>query len=240
MSYFYRQAVAQRLRNPFQPPRRVVRARGYSGVGRRARITAARRAQLPRAVQELKFHDLDLDDQVVAMGSQVEVTSLNVIAQGTTESQRIGRRVVIKQIHYRYNISLPATATAADTSDVIRIMIVIDKQCNGAAADDLDILESADYQSFNNLSNKKRFTVLFDRTYAVKCHAGAGNGTNDGFVNDMQAYEWHKDCNIVIEYDNSATTGVITSQRSNNLLWLTASRVGKGGTNGKVRLRFHD
>ncbi len=235
-------ALRQRLANPFQNPRRIVRARGgYRRRGQRQNdmIRAQLRA-IPR--QELKFHDVDTDDAVIAAGSQVTVTTLNAIAQGTTESTRIGRRVVIKKISFRYDVSLPATASAAETFDVIRLMIVHDKQCNGMAADDLDILENADHQSFNNLANKKRFVVLMDRTHDVQVMAGSGRGSTDtlSYGAAVKSYSFYKNVNITIEYDDSVSTGSITSQTSSNLLFLTSGRAGFAGVIGHMRLRFHD
>ncbi len=236
-----RAAAQQRLMNPFQPPRRISGGRG--GGGRRGNrfLTAKRRSITPLPI-ELKFHDVDCDDNVIAAGAQVVVASLNIIAQGTTESERIGRRVVIKKIGFRYDISLPNTASASQTFDTVRIMVVHDKQCNGATADDLDVLEDADFQSFNNLSNKKRFTVLMDRTHSVQSVAGSGRGSTDtlSYAAGVDSYTWYKDVNITIEYDNSVTTGAIESQRSSNLLFMTAGRAGFAGIIGNMRLRFHD
>ncbi len=191
---------------------------------------------------ELKFHDVDVDDAVIATGAQVVVASLNIIAQGTTEVQRVGRRVVIKKIGLRYDVSIPSTSTQTSTFDVLRLMLVHDKQCNGVAADDLDILEDADHQSFNNLSNRKRFTVLMDRTHAMSIPAGSGRGTTDtlSYGAVVESYTFFKDVDITIEFDDTFTDGRISTQKSSNLLWLTAGRSGVGGVVGTMRLRFHD
>ena len=42
-----------------------------------------------------------------------------------------------------------------------------------------DILESDDYQSFNNLANKGRFVTLMDRTYELNSNGAAGDGTSN-------------------------------------------------------------
>ena len=59
----------------------------------------------------------------------------------------------------------------------MRVMLYHDKQANGATAAVLDILESADYQSFNNLVNSGRFRILMDRTYAMNYLTLASGGT---------------------------------------------------------------
>ncbi len=189
---------------------------------------------------ELKFHDVDADDAIVANGGAV--TTLLQIAQGTTESERLGRKITLRSINCRFEITLPSTTVVASTSDVIRVLIVQDKQCNGAIPPWATILESNDYQSFNQLANKSRFRTLMDRTYAIQATAGSGQGT----TNTKEYAEAHisdtffKKCNIPIEYDNSGTTGAITEIRSNNILLLLISRDNVAGFFSKFRFRYSD
>ncbi len=190
---------------------------------------------------ELKFHDIDVDDATIsATGEILNSGTVNIIAQGTTESQRIGRKCTIKSINWRFDIVRNENAGNWD-SDVVRVLMYLDKQCNGATATVAGILESTDYQSFNNLSNKGRFRTLMDRKYVFIPTAAAGDGTTDLF-NDFLIYdEFFKQVNITLEYDNSATTGVLTSIRSNNIGVLVISKQGTATTfNSKLRLRFAD
>lgn len=187
---------------------------------------------------ELKFHDLDIDDPVVAANDTIVAPSCNLIAQGVTESQRIGRKCVLRKIAWRYNITIPATAVAADASDVVRIILYLDSQCNGAAATTAGILESDEYLSFNNLANKGRFRTLMDRYVPMSCQAGSGRGSTDtlSYGEDTFQDAFYKDVNIPIEYDS--TTGAITEIRSNNLGVLLLGKSGKLVFASKMRLRF--
>jgi hypothetical protein len=126
---------------------------------------------------ELKFHDLDIDDAVVAANGTIAQVSCNLIAQGVTESQRIGRKCTIRNINWRYQIQLPNAQNMTSVLDTVRVILYQDKQANGATATVTGILESDDFQSFNNLANKGRFTILMDRTHAINATAGSGNGT---------------------------------------------------------------
>ncbi len=187
---------------------------------------------------ELKFHDLAIDDAVIATGGTIVEDSCNGIAQGVTESQRIGRKCVIKAIHWKMNIALPNTSVPNETSDTARIILYLDKQCNGATATVAGILEDADYQSFKNLANKGRFRTLMDRTYDLNSQSGAYDGTNDQFGEHTVTDEFHKQCNIPIEFDS--TTGAITEVRSNNIGVLSISGTGKASIFSQMRLRFAD
>ena len=186
---------------------------------------------------ELKFHDVDLNDAVVAAAGGI-TNSVNLIAQGTTESTRIGRKATIRSINWRFNMILPISTAAADTADTLRVIMYLDKQCNGATAAITDILESADFQSFNNLANKSRFRTLMDRTYDFVAEAGGGDGTTEDYGQDLQNDSFFKKVNIPIEYDSTA--GAITEIRSNNIGVLLITQAGNIAFGSKIRLRFSD
>ncbi len=190
---------------------------------------------------EMKFHDVTVDDGVVAASMNVQ-TALLVIPEGNGESDRVGRKITIKKIGWRYEVLLPTTATAADTSDVVRVMMILDKQANGALGTNTSVLEDDDYQSFNNLANSKRYRILMDKSYSITSQSGSGRGTTDtlSYGDAVITAQWHKPCSIPIEYDNSATTGVITSIRSNNLFVIVGSKSGVAGFRSKVRIRYTD
>ncbi len=206
---------------------------------RQASFQAARPSQAPTAVLgELKFHDLDIDDAVVAVNGTIAQASCNIIAGGTTESTRIGRKSVIRKINWRYEIVLPNAQNMTSVLDTVRVILYLDKQANGAAATALNILETDDFQSFNNLSNKNRFVTLMDRTHELNAQAAGGNGTANDVAGIQMNYSFFKDVNILIEYDS--TTGALTEQRSNNIGVLLLGKQGFLGFFSKMRLRFTD
>jgi len=193
---------------------------------------------------ELKFFDQDIDDAVIAINGTIflngsaEATLLR-IAQGTGESQRIGRKVTIRSINWRFNITLIGTTALASTSDSVRIILYLDKQTNGAAAAITDILESDNFQSFNNLANKARFRTLMDRTYDMTTQSGGGTiTTTDGYgevsINDTL----FKKVNLPIEFNSTA--GAIAELRSNNINVLLLSSSGRCIFDSKMRLRYSD
>ncbi len=191
---------------------------------------------------EMKFHDVDLDDAVVASGGTITDT-VNIIAQGSTESQRIGRKCAIKSINWRYTITLPEADAVADpiSSDTVRVIMYIDKQANGAAAAVTDILESADYQSFNNLANTGRFRTICDNLHTINYLTLASDGAGVVSSSGVQRnYSMYKKCNLPLEFDNSFTDGRLTTIRSNNIGVLIISVNGIAGFFSKIRLRFSD
>ncbi len=189
---------------------------------------------------EFKFHDVDVDDADIASTGTIQ-TALLTIPEGNGEEQRVGRRITIRSINWRYTVEKLAATASSATGTVVRIILVLDKQANGAAPGVTDILESADFQSFNQLANKSRFRTLMDRTVDVNALSGGGNGTAEDYGIARYSDTFFKQCNIPIEYDNSATTGVVTTIRSNNLVALLITEASNiAGFESKMRIRYSD
>ncbi len=228
-------------RRAFAPQRAAARRRRAASISRAQRgivRTAGFYGRYGRG-GELKFHDVDLDDAIIATGGTITDT-INIIPQGVTEKTRVGRRCTIKKIQWRYDVTLPQTSVPTETADTVRVIMYLDKQCNGAAATALMILETDDFQSFNNLANTSRFTILMDRVHNMNSPSGAWDGAADNFGKDKQSYTFFKTCNIKLEYDDTAATGVLTTIRSNNLGVLILGGSGYAGISSKIRLRFSD
>ncbi len=209
-------------------------------------VLAAGRAQIRRAVVrevakrntlELKFHDVDLDDALVASAGTI-VPTINIIPQGITEITRIGRKCTIRSIGWRFQLILPTQTAGNSTSDQVRVIMYLDKQANKATAAVLDILESADYQSFNNLNNKGRFRTIMDRVYSMNAQAGSGQNAADEYGEYTVEDVLFKQVNIPIEF--TADTGAITEITSNNIGVLLISQSGLVAFESKIRLRFSD
>lgn len=187
---------------------------------------------------ELKFHDVDSDNAAIGTAGDIEAT-INIIPQGITEIERIGRKCTLKAINWRYTLYLADQDAAAvvKESDTARLILYLDTQTNGATAAVLDILETANFQSFNNLVNKGRFQILMDRTEDLNVLAMASDGT--GLMSNganRVSRSFYKKCNIPLEF--SADTGALTEMRSNNIGLLAISRRGTVTLDSKFRLRF--
>ena len=236
-----------------RPKRRSLKAFTRPGAGFVTRTKFMQRRRRPLVVRgytrtagffgrfttgvELKFHDINLDLPPAAAGTITD--SVNKIAQGTTESTRIGRKANIRQINWRFEITLTAATAKAATSELVRVILYLDKQCNGATAGVTDILESADYQSFNNLGNKNRFRTLMDREYSLTAQSGGGDGTTEDYGEDIASDTFYKKVNLPIEFDSTA--GAITEIRSNNIgVLIIAKTGGISNFSSKMRLRFSD
>ncbi len=192
---------------------------------------------------ELKFHDVDVDDATVAIGGTIQNTgSINLIPQGITEKTRVGRKCNIRSIGWRYQLELTEQIDGATPPqcDVVRVILYLDKQANGATATVSGILESDDYQSFNNLANSQRFRILLDKTHSLSRRTLSATQNADTFDSAQVFfnYQYFKKCNIPLEFDSTA--GAITEIRSNNLGVLLVGLNGVAAFVSKFRLRFSD
>lgn len=144
------------------PPTQAYKRPKYAVVnyaGRRGRYRTLKREVYDR--KEIK----NLDDSRTASNAisanTAEVNLLNGIAQGDAENQRDGR--VIKPLaciaRFQYE---PATGTAAN---LIRILLVHDKQPDGSTISYADVLNSATGYSLSNADLHYRFTVLHDSVW---------------------------------------------------------------------------
>ncbi len=235
-------AVYRPYKSPYKKPRITV-VPGYTRkVGFYGRYAGAGR--MPRSgAGELKFFDRTLDDAVVAVAGTV-VDSINLIAQGVTENTRIGRKCTIKSINWRYQVKLPAVDAQAlpGKPDTIRIIMYLDKQCNGvtaAATGDSGILAAASWQSFNDLANTGRFNILHDKMITLNPSAGLSDGAGLASTAEViREGSYYKKCNIPLEF--SDTAGAIGELRSNNIGVLLLSSAGLCGFLSRVRVRFSD
>lgn len=188
---------------------------------------------------EKKFLDTAISDATAA--ATMTMYNICIVPQGDTESQRVGRKITVKAIQLRGSLSLLGATDVTNTSCQVRMRIVCDTQTNGAAFTATDLLETDAINSFSNLANRSRFVVLKDRTFALKAGGACATGAAYAFSEDIVVIDTYKGCNIPIEYDNSATTGAITTVRSNSL-WITfqCSTAEIVAVSGTARIRYVD
>jgi hypothetical protein len=118
--------------------------------------------------------------------SGVRSGPLNGIAQGDTEQERIGRVTYLKSIHIKGIIQFAATVATAVSpiSHKVRLILVIDKQANGATISAASVLEDRtgtlqDTNAHYNLENTSRFIILRDFTMDEGVNPGVGDGSGN-------------------------------------------------------------
>jgi len=198
---------------------------------------------------ERKFLDVTIADNSISAGGDIQNSgTLVVIPQGAGESERVGRKVIIRKMMFRGDITLNeyAGTVEADASAAnrVRVIFYLDKQCNGAAAVTADILAVATPVSngFNNLTNRDRFVILKDKFIDLNPMALAKATTNFVRPRVNKSMFFAKSCDIPVEY--SGTAGTIGEIRSNNIGCLLLADSAAAGfpctVTGTVRFRYTD
>lgn len=90
------------------------------------------------------------------------------ISQGTGPNDRTGRKVMLRSYQHRASLSFPAGATAG------RLVVVYDKQPNGAQALASEVFQTTTIESPLNLANSDRFVVLCDQMLIGDSTIGSG------------------------------------------------------------------
>ncbi len=227
--YFIMAVKRARSRLVVMAPAKRVRRRRTVGRGRYAAMGG-----------ELKFFDTTFGPTAVSTGGTITNSSLALIAQGTGENERVGRKCTVKRIDIQGTWIMSSTATTASGQQKVRVIIYMDKQTNGLTAGVTDLLETATINSFYNLANSGRFRILSDKFQSLNATAASGDGTTDATFETSKPYKFGKNCNIPLEF--SGILGLLTELRSNNIGVLAlVEQVSPGTTfNYVCRLRMSD
>lgn len=204
------------------------------------RITGLGRRAGPCS-KELKFLDNTLPTVDPIPDTGIVFNSLNLIQEGITESNRVGRSAIIKSIGWRYILTLPefGDTNQPKQGDIVRVILFLDKQCNGATASVTKILETATVLSFNNLANKDRFLILYDKIHDLKYQTMASETSGKVSYGTMQEHTClYKTMDTTIEF--SGASGDITTIQSNNFGVLLISLDASASIESQIRIRFTD
>ncbi len=188
--------------------------------------------------RELKFHDEDNELQLVGTAGLIVNASFINIAQGTKQSERIGRIMTMKSLHIRYHVLMDTQTSVIVNHDHIVLYVYLDRQCNGAAATPAQILDIVGKaQSFRNLENIQRFKILARREHTLHVTGASGDGTTqDLFFNEKFG---KIDINLgALKVYFSGTTGALSEIKSNNIGFLCISEHGRLDFSYHARVRF--
>lgn len=148
-----------------------------------------------------------LDTQInnVAFTAVPIITQLTNVAQGNSDSTRIGSKITIVGIEMRYLAN-------SDITGNVRVLLVQNRQANGATITAAELFQDATaidaVVSVFHKDFRRKFRILYD-----KVHNFSNNSTNS-----ISVHKYLK-CNIPIRYD--ANVGDITDLQSNSLSYVT-------------------
>lgn len=122
------------------------------------------------------------------------------------------------------------------TANLNRVLLVLDRQANGAAPIYGDIITGGEIDDFTNLNNRRRFRILWDKVFS----SPKALADEDGYY--LQRYiRFPRGINV--QY-NTGVTGTVADVMT-NALWLMVICDGSGSNyvdllDLNVRIRYTD
>lgn len=166
-------------------------------------------------------------------------------SQGTGDSERIGRCHTMRRISGRIVVSNENRTQSAGSNvsaNEVRIVVVIDTQCNGTSPTDaiaLEVLNGYDVKAFRNLDNVYRFKVLWDKTFTLSNTGGGYDGTNAVSYGRNQFAKFSIPLNVKVHSSGSGNT--TSNIADNNLIMFAVTNTADEATvKWSARLRFSD
>lgn len=220
----------QRQRRYSYAPGGLTRTGGFYGrFGRSAAVQGI--------IPEKKFYDTATQFLIDATGEVPVTGQLVAIGEGNGPNQRDGRRATLVSWHWKATLTLLPGANALPGGTTY-IYLVLDKQCNGAAAAITDVfLTNSLTTSPLNLENSMRFVILKKWVHDWSVIGGV----SAAYAPVTKHIDKFKTCNILMDWNS--TTGALIEIKSNNVFLCAGA--GGGATiddlvsvDGIFRFRF--
>lgn len=194
----------------------------------------------------------DIDTTVINVSTTGSITLLNGMARGTdAASERVGRKIVITSVFVRGYASTEISQVGTpggplySVAQMVRCLIVYDKQPNGATPTLVTILKEARPESQLNINERDRFAVLADWDYAFG-PAATNNTSPTGFADrQAKAFKLYRGGLRMPVIFNSNNNGDITDINTGALFMVWVGNVAAGtstDSNARVsaRVRYLD
>lgn len=164
-------------------------------------------------------------------GGTDQILSFCRVPQGTGPSFRIGRKITIKKIFVRGNVTYRFGGLAASTENpcgAVRVILYVDKQTNGAAPnlDDLltapvesakspfDVVQNVYGLAYLNLSEGGRFRILKDKKFVFNSQLL----DTDEIYTMVRQFKWSfANVDIPISYSDESPDGALNTIKVNNI-----------------------
>lgn len=146
-----------------------------------------------RAITETKYFDSEKASTAVPVSTttwastEMDPTTANALftpSAGNAYDQREGRKVYVKAMKIRgiLNVAAQADQSTVEGAAIVRVVLFIDKQTNGAQANGEDVIGSGTnilpVQMWQNPASFGRFRVLKDKTWIMQNPNVTYDGTN--------------------------------------------------------------
>lgn len=199
---------------------------------------ALKKAILRTKTDELKNLDVVTNTTITFGQATANLALLNGCDDGATSTTRVGRKIIITSLAWRWQGSVAPTTTGASG---LRLLIVRDSQANGAAPVATDVLQVDTIYSMMNLDNSKRFKVLVDHLVPCVGTSGPQSWNEKGFLQFEKPSKNKPGLEVVFNNNSTATITSIQTGSIYALFYQNGSLlVASPASNLYTRFRFID
>lgn len=173
---------------------------------------------------EMKWFDRQIQYSADSYVYGNVVNTFVTVSQGTGANEMLGNKIVIRKINVNMIVTkLQDSATlfnGLQNTLPFRIVVILDKQCNGTTCNWTDVFQSSNVYSQIKMENSKRFIILKDWRFTLTNEVFYDSTTLPYGCGAKTKYlNWTKKCFIPIEYAAQVgTSRNINELRSNNIL----------------------
>lgn len=198
----------------------------------------------------------------LALNATGSILAINEVATGSSFFNRIGRKISMKSLRLQAIIK-PMNVTRAALNDWARLLVVYDRQTNGALPSISDVIQDTEQNGTNttnvesgiNLNNRDRFMVIIDKKVMIPAATDTASVLTNTWPNSHGAAtvdakglaidEYRKLPNLVTQYKADSNPAVIGDISTGSLLLITLADTVAGAEIFQVagwntRLRFED
>lgn len=195
----------------YSTPNRKRKSSSYSPPGAPKRARSAPNPRIGRSLaakvnkiisqQEKKY--FDSNSTITTVAATASVVALGNVTQGDDATSRDGRKIAMVSSAIRGHI----TASGGSPNSPFRVIIFIDKQCNGTLATAGDILQTPTLPtSFLTMETKERFRVIYDNYCSLdKGDYGLLFNTSSPTIVPIRSFVKIPDDLAQVEYGAAAT-----------------------------------
>lgn len=207
-----------------------------------------------RATAEVKLVDNVQAEAGISLSlnSTANIQCINLIQSGSGFYNRVGRRIEMQSIQVTGEVN--QTTTATTYNDYARILVIYDRQTNGALPSYATIMASYDqsgtastnYLSGVNPDERERFVVLMDQRLVLPaCPGGTGvTGATDGPAVTFNISRFIKMRNLTTHFKADSSPAVIGDIATGSVYLIGIGRATSGDegwqANLNVRVRYKD
>lgn len=175
-----------------------------------------------------------------AMWNGSNFGSLVLTAQGAAANGRVGNRI---SVHSLKSIVTIWHENQGGDSDVVRLLLVLDKQANGVNAGYSDVLSQVSggywYHSWPRLDQQERFTILRDQTVDIHL-VGVESGAPPVYIDRQKVERFDIRFDTPLLINNNAAAAAVTSLVGNNLFWLVCGQGTTTNVDVSTRVIYSD